>query len=46
MHNKNVSQLQLVHSGYHTHSFQYADNSRRNVSVLQYLGKEYFNVVD
>ena len=37
-----MSQLQLVHSGYHTHFIQYTDNSRRNASVLQYSRNEVF----
>ena len=39
---KNVSQLLLVRSGYHTHIFQYADNSRQNMSVLHYSWKDVF----
>ena len=37
-----MSQLQLVHSGYHTHTFQYADSSRVYVSVLHYSRKGIF----
>ena len=46
LYKKNVSQLLLVHSGYHTPIFQYADNSRTNASVLHYSRKDGFNVVD
>ena len=34
MYTKNVSQLLLVYSGYHTHLFQHTDDSRVNVSVM------------
>ena len=43
---KNVSQLLLVLSGIHSLLFQYADDPRKYVSVLQYSWKENFNVVD